>query len=219
MKDTGQHARLGIVRCMAMRTVGRTRPAPGSASGRGAPPHGRPWRPTARKSGALYDYLGESTRYVSIQLGIGGRNAQRPERFCKTKFGDCKALSNYMHAMPESAASNRIMPSSTPAAGGCRPISHRPTRPTMPSLRVPPRTGYAMARMYEHRGAVRLHTPENRRARRNRLPQRHGRIGHAAAVCRLAEQDGTGGRNHDLGRMGRPRDTSPNGTRRDSMNS
>lgn len=48
---------------------------------------------------ALYDYLGESTRYVSIQLGIGGQQPMSAEEVFKTKFGDCKALSNYLRAM------------------------------------------------------------------------------------------------------------------------
>lgn len=48
---------------------------------------------------ALYDYLGESTRYVSIQLGIGGQQPMTAEEVYKTKFGDCKALSNYLGAM------------------------------------------------------------------------------------------------------------------------
>lgn len=48
---------------------------------------------------ALYDYLGESTRYVSIQLGIGGLQPMSAEEVFRTKFGDCKALSNYLRAM------------------------------------------------------------------------------------------------------------------------
>lgn len=56
--------------------------------------------PTAReKVRALYDYLGRSTRYVSIQLGIGGLQPATAEEVFKTKFGDCKALSNYLRAM------------------------------------------------------------------------------------------------------------------------
>lgn len=48
---------------------------------------------------ALYDYLGRTTRYVSIQLGIGGLQPMTAEEVYRTKFGDCKALSNYLHAL------------------------------------------------------------------------------------------------------------------------
>lgn len=48
---------------------------------------------------ALYDYLGQSTRYVSIQLGIGGQQPMTAGEVYTTKFGDCKALSNYLGAM------------------------------------------------------------------------------------------------------------------------
>ena len=47
----------------------------------------------------VYDYLREHTRYVSIQLGIGGHVPTVPERVAATGFGDCKALSFYMQQL------------------------------------------------------------------------------------------------------------------------
>lgn len=48
---------------------------------------------------ALYRYLGRTTRYVSIQLGIGGWQPMEAASVYANKFGDCKALSNYLRAM------------------------------------------------------------------------------------------------------------------------
>ncbi len=47
----------------------------------------------------LYEYLGETTRYVSIQMGLGGLRPIEPEKVFLNKFGDCKALSFYMQTM------------------------------------------------------------------------------------------------------------------------
>ena len=47
----------------------------------------------------LYQLLEKSTRYVSIQLGIGGMQPMAASEVCNTGFGDCKGLSNYMRAM------------------------------------------------------------------------------------------------------------------------
>lgn len=52
-----------------------------------------------KKAKIIYDYVQQKTRYVSIQVGIGGWKPMYASDVDRLGYGDCKALSNYTKAL------------------------------------------------------------------------------------------------------------------------
>ncbi len=53
------------------------------------------------KAEIIYNFVQENTRYISVQLGIGGWEPMLPEDVDRLGYGDCKALTNYTKALLE----------------------------------------------------------------------------------------------------------------------
>lgn len=51
------------------------------------------------KAKVLYEYLQRKTRYVSVQIGIGGFKPMAASEVDRLGYGDCKGLVNYMKAL------------------------------------------------------------------------------------------------------------------------
>jgi hypothetical protein len=58
------------------------------------------------KARILYNFLQERSRYVSIQLGIGGWQPFDAQYVHERRYGDCKALTNYLMAIFHEAGIN-----------------------------------------------------------------------------------------------------------------
>lgn len=51
------------------------------------------------KAKVVYQYMQENTRYISVQVGIGGWRPIKAEIVDEVKYGDCKGLTNYTRAL------------------------------------------------------------------------------------------------------------------------
>lgn len=51
------------------------------------------------KARKIYDYVQQKTRYISVQIGIGGIQPMQASEVHRLSYGDCKALVNYTQSL------------------------------------------------------------------------------------------------------------------------
>ncbi|MGI9530795.1 DUF3857 domain-containing protein, partial [Lutimonas sp.] len=56
-----------------------------------------------KRAEIVYDYMQDRTRYISIQIGIGGWKPMNASEVERLKYGDCKALTNYTKSLLKAA--------------------------------------------------------------------------------------------------------------------
>lgn len=61
---------------------------------------------TLKKAKIVYQFVQDKTRYVSIQMGIGGWKPMKASDVDRLGYGDCKALSNYTRMLLKSIGIN-----------------------------------------------------------------------------------------------------------------
>lgn len=58
------------------------------------------------KAKKIYEYVQQKTRYISVQIGIGGFQPAKAEEVDQTSYGDCKGLANYTQGLLKVAGIN-----------------------------------------------------------------------------------------------------------------